>query len=463
MSRILKIVTPVDGSVYAERPAATPQQVDAAIALAAKAQQSWRRTPLAERLAIATRFVDAFVAKGSEIALELSWQMGRPASQTPGEVRGFEERGRAMIALAPEGLEDIRPAGKEGFDRFIRHEPLGVVFVVGAWNYPYLITVNAVLPAIIAGNAVILKQATQTLLCAERFAAAWREAGLPEGVFQALHLGGADAEQVIRDPRVNFVNFTGSVPVGRRVQQVAADRFIGVGLELGGKDPAYVRADANLAHAIENLVDGAFFNSGQSCCGVERIYAHESLYDDFVEGAAALTRSYRLGNPIEANVNLGPVVNAAAAAFVRAQNAEAVAKGAQGLIDPALFAADKMGTPYLAPQILVDVDHSMRAMTEETFGPVVGVMKVRSDEEALALMNDSPYGLTASVWTADEQAALSIGSRLETGTVFMNRCDYLDPALAWVGVKDSGRGCSLSVLGYEHLTRPKSFHLRVKI
>jgi acyl-CoA reductase-like NAD-dependent aldehyde dehydrogenase len=210
-------------------------------------------------------------------------------------------------------------------------------------------------------------------------------------------------------------------------------------------------------------VDGAFFNSGQSCCGVERIYVHDSLYDAFVEGAAALTRTYRLGNPIRPDVNLGPMVNAEAAAFVRAQNAEAVAKGARALIEPPLFAADRPGTPYLAPQILVNVDHSMRAMTEETFGPVVGVMKVRSDEEALALMNESAYGLTASVWTTDEQAAKSIGSRLETGTVFMNRCDYLDPALAWVGVKDSGRGCSLSVLGYEHLTRPKSFHLRVKI
>ena len=463
MSRILKIVTPVDGSVYAERPAASAQEVDAALARAVKAQQAWRRTPLAERLAIASRFVDAFVAKGSEIALELSWQMGRPSAQTPGEVRGFAERGRMMIGLAAEGLADIRPVAKEGFERFIRREPLGVVFVVGAWNYPYLITVNAVLPAIVAGNAVILKQATQTLLCAERFAAAWREAGLPDGVFQALHLGGADAEPVIRDPRVAFVAFTGSVSVGRRVQHVAADRFIGVGLELGGKDPAYVRADANLSHAVENVVDGAFFNSGQSCCGVERVYVHESVYDAFVDGAAALARTYRLGNPIEPDVNLGPVVNAEAAAFIRAQNEEAVAQGARALVDPALFPADRVGTPYLAPQILVNVDHTMRAMTEETFGPTVGVMKVRSDDEAVALMNDSPYGLTASVWTADEQAAQSIGARLETGTVFMNRCDYLDPALAWVGVKDSGRGCTLSVLGYEHLTRPKSYHLRVKI
>jgi len=289
VSRILKIVTPVDGSVYAERPAASAQEVDAALARAVKAQQAWRRTPLAERLAIASRFVDAFVAKGSEIALELSWQMGRPSAQTPGEVRGFAERGRMMIGLAAEGLADIRPVAKEGFERFIRREPLGVVFVVGAWNYPYLITVNAVLPAIVAGNAVILKQATQTLLCAERFAAAWREAGLPDGVFQALHLGGADAEPVIRDPRVAFVAFTGSVSVGRRVQHVAADRFIGVGLELGGKDPAYVRADANLSHAVENVVDGAFFNSGQSCCGVERVYVHESVYDAFVDGAAAST------------------------------------------------------------------------------------------------------------------------------------------------------------------------------
>ncbi|MFN3381273.1 MAG: aldehyde dehydrogenase family protein, partial [Runella zeae] len=248
---------------------------------------------------------------------------------------------------------------------------------------------------------------------------------------------------------------------GHAVQRAAAERFIATGLELGGKDPAYVRADAPLAFAVENLVDGALFNSGQSCCGIERIYVHEKVYDDFVQGAVALVNQYILGNPLDAGVHLGPMVRTSAAEFVRGQISEAVTQGAQALIDSTSFALDKAGTPYLAPQLLVNVDHSMRIMSEETFGPAVGIMKVSSDEEAIQLMNDSEYGLTASVWTGDADAALHIGNQIETGTWFMNRCDYLDPELAWTGVKDSGRGCTLSALGYESLTRPKSFHLRV--
>ncbi len=247
------------------------------------------------------------------------------------------------------------------------------------------------------------------------------------------------------------------------MQRAASARFIATGLELGGKDPAYVRADARLDHAVENLVDGAFFNSGQSCCGIERIYVHAALYDAFVEGAVELTRQYRLGDPRDADTNLGPMARAAAADFVRGQVGEAVKAGARALIDPSAFPRDAAGTPYMAPQILVDVDHSMRVMTEESFGPVVGIMKVASDEEAVRLMNDSAFGLTAAIWTTDEAAALRLGGELETGTVFMNRCDYLDPALAWTGVKDSGRGCTLSALGYEALTRPKSFHLRTTL
>jgi acyl-CoA reductase-like NAD-dependent aldehyde dehydrogenase len=259
---------------------------------------------------------------------------------------------------------------------------------------------------------------------------------------------------------VDFVAFTGSVPGGHAVQAAAALRFIGTGLELGGKDPAYVRADVNLPHAIENVVDGAFFNSGQSCCGIERVYVHAKVYKDFVDGAVALVSKYRLGNPLEKETNLGPMVRASAADFVRGQVRDAVAAGAKPLIDAKLFPANAEGTPYLAPQVLIDVDHSMRVMTEESFGPVVGIMKVNSDDEAIALMNDSEFGLTASIWTTDEAAALAIGDRVETGTWFMNRCDYLDPALAWTGVKDSGRGCTLSSVGFEQLTRPKSFHLR---
>jgi acyl-CoA reductase-like NAD-dependent aldehyde dehydrogenase len=312
-----------------------------------------------------------------------------------------------------------------------------------------------------AGNAVVLKPSSQTPLCAERFAEAFAAAGLPEAVFQVLHADHGEVARSIGSEHVDFVAFTGSVPAGHAVQAAASRRFIATGLELGGKDPAYVRADADLAFAVENVVDGAFFNSGQSCCGIERIYVHSALFDDFVEGAVAAVSAYRLGDPTDPETNLGPMVRTAAAEYVRGQIEDAVAAGARALVDPVGFPADRAGTPYLAPQVLIDVDHGMSVMRDESFGPVVGIMKVADDGEAVRLMNDSVFGLTASIWTRDAEAARALGSRVETGTVFMNRCDYLDPALAWVGVKDSGRGCTLSRVGYESLTRPKSFHLRL--
>ena len=463
MADMLKTISPVDGSVYVERPLADAAAIEAALARAVKAQVAWRATPMAERQAILTRAVDAFVAKSDAIAEELTWQMGRPISQAPGEVRGFEERARYMIEAAPRALADVAIEPKEGFTRFIKREALGVVAVVAPWNFPYLTSVNSVVPALMAGNAVVLKHSHQTPLCAERYAEALAEAGLPEGVFQYLHMSHGDTEKLIQDDRIDYVSFTGSVPGGHAITKALSGRFIGAGMELGGKDPAYVRADADLAFSVENLVDGAFFNSGQSCCGIERIYVHESLHDAFVEGFVELTRKYKLGNPTDANTNFGPMVRASAADFVRGQVADAIKAGARSLIDPSEFPADKPGTPYMAPQVLVDVNHSMRVMTEESFGPVIGIMKVSSDDEAVALMNDSEFGLTASVWTTDADAAIAVGDRVETGTWFMNRCDYLDPALAWTGVKNSGRGCTLSVVGYEHLTRPKSYHLRVAV
>ena len=463
MSGKLRTISPVDGSIYVERDLAGAAEIDAALDAAVRAQKAWQETPIEERQAILGKAVDAFLAHGDEIAEELTWQMGRPVSQTPGEVRGFEERARHMIAIAPKALADIRPDPLSGMNRFIRRVPLGVVAIIAPWNYPYLTSANGVIPALMAGNAVILKHSHQTPLCAERFAQAFEEAGLPEGLYQYLHLSHDDAETLMADKRVNFVNFTGSVPGGHAVQRAVSGKFIATGLELGGKDPGYVRADADLNHAVENLTDGAFFNSGQSCCGIERIYVHESLFKDFTEAMVELVKGYKLGNPLEEGVNLGPMVRASSADFVRGQIEDAVRAGARALIDEKLFPAAAPGTPYMAPQVVIDVDHSMRIMTEESFGPVVGIMPVRSDEEALRLMNDSDFGLTASVWTRDEEAALSLGEKLETGTVFMNRCDYLDPALAWTGVKDSGRGCTLSVLGYESLTRPKSFNLRIAI
>jgi acyl-CoA reductase-like NAD-dependent aldehyde dehydrogenase len=462
MSKIQKTISPVDGRVYVERPLATAAEIQKILERAKAAQATWRGVPLAERAAIVSRFIDAFVARKEPIAEEISWQMGRPISQSPGEVRGFVERARNFTSSAADAVAEIDAGPKAGFHRFIRREPLGVVLVLAPWNYPYLTSVNSVVPAILAGNAVVLKHSNQTPLCAERYAQCFREAGLPEGVFQFVHCSHDGVAGMIASPLVDFVAFTGSVAGGHAVQAAAASRFIGVGLELGGKDPAYVRPDANLAHAVENLVDGALFNSGQSCCAIERIYAHERIYDRFVEGFVALARSYRLGNPLEADTNLGPMVRAKAAELARKQVRDAIAQGARSLIDPRTFPADREGTPYMAPQVLVDVNHSMSLMSEESFAPVIGIMKVKSDDEAVGLMNDSQYGLTAAIWTEDEDAAIAIGDRVDTGTWFMNRCDYLDPALAWTGVKDSGRGCTLSRVGYEQLTRPKSYHLRIK-
>lgn len=456
-----KTISPVDGSVYVERELATEAQIESALAAAVTAQRHWSAVPLEQRMAVCRLFVNAMEAQADGIGEELSWQMGRPIRYTPSEIRrGFAERARYMIDVAPTALRDLTAPAQPGFTRFIRHAPVGVVFTIAPWNYPYLTSVNSIIPALVAGNAVLLKHSAQTPLCAERYAAALQDAGLPEGVFQFLHLSHIDVERVIGDPRVDFVAFTGSVQGGHAVQAAASRRFIGTGLELGGKDPAYVRADADLAHAVENLVDGAMFNSGQSCCGIERIYVARPLYAQFVEQAVALTRTYILGNPLAPETTLGPMVRTSAAVFVREQIAEAIQQGAQAHINPRDFAADQLGTPYLAPQILTQVDHTMRVMKEETFGPVVGIMPVDSDEQAIALMNDSPYGLTAAIWTADEDAALRIGDQVETGTWFMNRCDYLDPALAWTGVKDTGHGCALSLLGYSQLTRPKSYHLR---
>jgi len=463
MTETLKTISPVDGKLYVERPLETAAGIDRTLAAAQEAQRGWAATPLATRCALLAKAVDAFVAETTDIAAEITWQMGRPIAQTPGEIRGFEDRARSMLRLAPEALAAIQPEPKAGFRRSIKRVPLGVVAVVAPWNYPYLTSVNAVLPALIAGNSVVLKHSHQTPLCAERFGQAFARVGLPSGVFQYLHLSHSDTARLMADRRVANVCFTGSVSGGRAVVEATASGFATAGLELGGKDPAYVRSDANLAHAVETLTDGAFFNSGQSCCGIKRIYVAAPLYEAFVAGVVDLTRQYRLGSPVDPQTTIGPVVRTAAAEAVRSQVREAVAAGARQLIDPAWFAAAEPGTPYLAPQVLVGVDHSMGIMREETFGPAVGIMKVGSDAEAVQLMNDSEFGLTAAIFSADADRAEALGDALETGTVFLNRCDYLDPFLAWTGVKNSGRGCTLSRVGFEQLTRPKSYHFKVTL
>lgn len=461
MTERFKVYSPIDQSVYVERPYATQKEIDEAIEQAQSVKKAWRSTPLSEREVYCTRAVDALLAKKEVIAQEIAWQMGRPIRFAANELAGLEERARYMIEVAKEALSPIPCAEKEGFIRYITREALGTTLVIAPWNYPYLTAVNAIIPALLAGNVVLLKHSAQTPLVAERFFSAFEEAGLPQGVFQYLHLNHKDTEQLIQSSKVDHVVFTGSVKAGERIERAAAGCFLPVTLELGGKDPAYVRADADLDQAVSTVIDGAFFNSGQSCCGIERIYVHQDVYEVFVEKAIRESQQYLLGRSDDPETIVGPMINAAAADFVRGQISDAVKQGAHLRLPQQGHEQDQPGSAYLAPQILTQVNHDMRIMTEESFGPVVGIMPVTDDAQAIELMNDSVYGLTASVFTKDIEAGIRIGEQLETGTFFINRCDYLDPALAWTGVKQSGRGCSLSRLGFASLTRPKSFHIKV--
>ncbi|TMA19711.1 MAG: aldehyde dehydrogenase family protein, partial [Deltaproteobacteria bacterium] len=419
--------------------------------------------PLADRIALCERFCAEFEKDGDRIAREVTLQMGKPLAQARGELKTTVHRARVMMSLAPEALRDDPLPAVPDFTRFVRHEPVGVVLDISAWNYPLLITVNVVIPAVLAGNAVVLKHANRTALCGEAFARAFERAGAPENLVTAIDASHETCAQIIARPEIGYVSFTGSVRGGHEVYREGAGRFIDVGLELGGKDPAYVAADADLDHAIANLVDGAFYNAGQSCCGIERIYVHASLYERFVEGALAEVRKYRLGDPLESATTMGPMAQADAPRKLAAQVEEARTKGGRVLCGgkPIHDAAGR--GRFFDPCLVADANHSMHGlMVEESFGPIVGVQKVSDDDEAVRSMNDSPYGLTAAIWTRDQERAFRIGAQIETGTFFMNRCDYLDPMLPWTGVKDTGKGMSLSKYGFLPLTRRKSFHLRTQ-
>jgi acyl-CoA reductase-like NAD-dependent aldehyde dehydrogenase len=457
MARIIQCISPIDGLVYAEREPLSLAVAKAAVAEAAAAQRAWEVTPLEERIRLVLAGVKALGEMNAEITTELAWQMGRPV-RYGGEFSGVNERANYMAGIAEAALAPIEVENSAAFIRRIERKPLGVVLVVAPWNYPYLTAINTILPALIAGNAVVLKHSSQTLLAGDRLATAFHAAGVPPAVFQNLVLDHQTTATLISSKSFGFVNFTGSVAGGKAMEEAAAGTFTAVGTELGGKDPGYVMDDANLDAAVATLIDGAMYNAGQCCCGIERIYVCEKYFDEFVAKAVAIVEQYTLGNPLQQDTTLGPMANVRFADQVRSQIADALAEGARALIDPALFPND--GGAYLMPQILVDVTHAMRIMREESFGPVVGIMKVKDDEEAIALMNDSDFGLTASLWTNDSAHAERVAQRLQTGTVFMNRCDYLDPALCWTGCKDTGRGGSLSVIAYHNLTRPMSFHFK---
>ncbi|WP_424989930.1 aldehyde dehydrogenase family protein [Fluviibacterium sp. S390] len=452
----LECISPIDGAVLVRRPALAPDAAAATVARARAAQPAWAARPLAERVALVLKAVEIIGSQTDRMADELARQMGRPI-RYGGEFGGFEERAKYMASIADSTLAPMVIEDSAAFTRKIVREPHGVVLVVAPWNYPYMTAINTIAPALMAGNVVVLKHATQTLLVGEHLAEAFHAAGVPEDVFVNVVLDHDTTSGLIAARAFDFVNFTGSVGGGRAMERAAAGTFTPVGTELGGKDPGYVRADADLDAAVDGLMDGAMFNSGQCCCGIERIYVHESLFDAFVEKCTALVKTHKLGNPLDPETTIGPMAHARFAATVRAQIADAVAAGATSHLAP--FEGDDGGA-YLSPQILTGVTHDMEIMREESFGPVVGIMPVANDDEAIALMNDCQYGLTAAIYTADAEAAGRIADQLQSGTVFMNRCDYLDPALCWTGCKDTGCGAGLSVLGFHALTRPKSLHFK---
>lgn len=420
------------------------------------AQTAWAARPLDERIALVQAGVVNVGAMNGKIVPALARQMGRPV-RYGGEFGGFNERATYMAEIAKDALADIEIEDSPAFRRVIKRVPHGLVLVVAPWNYPYMTAINTVAPALIAGNAVMLKHASQTPLVGEHMAQAFHAAGIPEDVFQNVFLDHQTTSELIAARSFGFVNFTGSVTGGQAIERAAAGTFTGIGLELGGKDPGYVCDDADIDAAVDTLIDGAMFNSGQCCCGIERIYVAEQHFDTFVAKAVEIVSNYTLGNPLNEATTLGPMAHRRFADMVRSQIAEAIDQGATAHIPT--FETDDGGA-YLSPQILTNVTHDMRVMREESFGPVVGIMPVKDDAQAIALINDSDFGLTASVWTRDVTRAEAIADQIETGTVFMNRADYLDPALCWTGCKDTGRGGGLSVIGYHNLTRPKSYHLK---
>ncbi|WP_300586159.1 aldehyde dehydrogenase family protein [Marivita sp.] len=456
MTKTVDLISPIDGSVYLTREVLTRDAAFDAAKRARAAQADWAARPLSERIELVRKAGEIIGQQKDRMATELAHQMGRPV-RYGGEYGGFNERLTYMADVAEESLAPMQIEDSDAFRRLIKRTPWGAVLVIAPWNYPYMTAINTVAPALIAGNTVILKHAGQTLAVGDHLAEAFHAAGVPEDVFQNLVLDHDTTSALLSERAVDFVNFTGSVGGGQAIERAAAGTFIPVSTELGGKDPGYVRADANIDAAVDTLLDGAMFNSGQCCCGIERIYVHESLYDQFVEKAAAWVNAQKLGNPLDPDTTMGPMANVRFAKEVRAQIDEALADGAKAHIDT--MPADDGGA-YLTPQILTNVTHKMRVMRDESFGPVVGIMPVKDDEEAIALMNDSQFGLTASIWSTDTATAEAIGDRIETGTVFLNRCDYLDPALCWTGCKDTGRGQGLSKLAYQALTRPKSYHLK---
>ncbi|NQT93976.1 MAG: aldehyde dehydrogenase family protein [Lentisphaerae bacterium] len=454
---MLTVTSPFDQEPVTRLPYDQGSGLEARIANASETAERWRDLPFEERILRVQAGVTRFLDDGEKTAMDVTRQMGKPLAQSRNEINTVRERAEYMLSIAPEALRADTLPPKDGFHRRIEHVPLGIVFNIAAWNYPLVIPVNVIVPALVAGNVVLLKHSARTPLSGQAFETAFQSADMP-GLVTNLVLTHEDAAQLVSDPRIAHVAFTGSVEGGIEIYRRASSHCVDVGLELGGKDPAYVADDADLAFSVENIVDGACYNAGQSCCAVERVYVHRNRYDEFVERAKTLLEEYQMGDPMDDATTLGPLARAAALDELEAQVEDAVGRKAQLLLGGER-SPDTAGN-FFPPTLIAELTQDAAVMQEESFGPILPVMAVQNDEEALRHMNDTRFGLTASVWTRDNERAEHFAAHLNAGTIFQNRCDYLDPALPWTGVKDSGKGSTLSRYGFLHLTRRKSIHFR---
>ncbi|KAF3766908.1 aldehyde dehydrogenase [Cryphonectria parasitica EP155] len=459
---ILTTISPNTNEPIITRNGISAEDVELLPQTATDAFKTWSKTTLADRQAIVKKALKWLTDHEDELALELTTQMGRPINYTGKEVSTAVKRCEYLLKISEDTLKDTEGEAEKGFKRFIRKVPVGPVLILFPWNYPYLTFVNSLIPALLSGNTVIVKPSPQTPTVVEQVHKAFTEAGLPAGVFQYFHCGSPTTiEAIVRNPLVSLVCFTGSVAGGLAVQKAASDRVVGVGLELGGKDPAYIRDDVDIAWAAEEIVDGAVFNSGQSCCSVERVYVDEKVYDKFVEAVQAVLKGYKLGDPFDKSTHVGPVISKRSKETIEAHIKDALDKGAKDATPKnETFSNPPPKGNFVKPTLLTGVTHEMAVMTEETFGPVIPVMKVKSDEEAVKLMNDSDFGLTASIWTKDTAKGYELCEQVEAGTVFVNRCDFPSPDLAWTGWKNSGKGQTLSRFGFDQFVKLKSYHLK---
>ena len=452
----LRIYNPATGALITEIPADDATGVAAKAGAARAAQPAWAATPIAERLAVIARFRAALLRDIEPLARTLTQEVGKPISQSRSEINGLIPRLDYFLAQTEAAVGDQQVSDSGGMREQISHVPLGVVANISAWNYPYFVGCNVIVPALLTGNAVLYKPSEHATLTGQHITRLLHASGVPPAVLACL-VGGAEVGQALLAQPIDGLFFTGSHATGQRIAQVLAPRLVKLQLELGGKDPSYVRADADPLAAAESLADGAMYNTGQSCCSVERIYVHADVFESFVEHFCHTVDSLKAGDPMDTATTLGAITRAPQLAVLAAQVADALAKGAT---------LRRGGHPLPGPgngfeaTVLTEVNHTMDLMREESFGPIIGIQKVASDDEAVALMNDTRYGLTAGVYTPDETAARALLSRVNAGSVYWNCCDRVSPRLPWSGVGDSGIGLTLSAQGIQTFTRPKAWHLR---